>query len=54
MATAAFQTLSQELAEGDVKHPPAHLGKCWAWYFNGDLVKRDYPVFYAFNKGNNP
>lgn len=54
MATTAFQTLSPELADGDVNQPPAHLGKCLAWDFNGDAVKRHYPVFYGLNKGNNP
>ncbi|MDD2919657.1 DUF2889 domain-containing protein [Rhodoferax sp.] len=54
MATVAFQTLSQDLAKSVFNHPPAHLGKCIAWDFNGDLVKRDYPIFYSLNKGNNP
>jgi hypothetical protein len=48
MATAAFQTLSQEVAEDLVNRPPAHLGKCMAWDFNGNLVKRHYPVFLWF------
>ena len=47
MATVAFQTVSQEMAEGVVNHPPAHLGKCLAWDFNGNVVKRHYPVFYG-------
>jgi hypothetical protein len=47
MATAAFQTVSQELQSHTDKHPPLHLGKCLAWDFNGEQVQRHYPRFFG-------
>jgi hypothetical protein len=45
MATVAFQTLSHELPDDTPDHPPAHLGQCMTWDFNGAVVERNYPKF---------
>ena len=45
MATVAFQTLAHELPFDSAEHPPAHLGKCRTWDFNGAVVERNYPRF---------
>ena len=61
MATAAYQTIpvyrahkrkQDGLAEAlpldaatGTTRPPYHLGKCIAWDFNGEVVKRNYPQF---------
>ncbi len=46
MATAAFQTMVQDLTPIDPEHPPPHLGKCVSWDFEGPVVKARYPRFY--------
>jgi hypothetical protein len=54
MATAAYQTIPlyrhhlrrlAGLPEPVLKHPPAHLGQCLAWDFDGPVVKRHKPEF---------
>ena len=54
MATAAYQTvfpyrerqrrLSGERSEAVIE-PPYHLGRCIAWKFDGEVVRRHYPQF---------
>ena len=46
MATAAFQTMVQDVTPVDPEHPPPHLGKCLTWDFDGPVVQRHYPKFY--------
>lgn len=46
MATAAFQTMVQDIVPADPEQPPPHLGKCLAWDFDGPVVQRQYPRFY--------
>lgn len=53
MATVAFQTIAQEPGEAIADRPPPHAGQCLAWDFSGNAVKRHYPVFYVFDKGDN-
>lgn len=48
MATAAFQTVQGTFAVTDPNVPPPHLGKCMAWGFGTDLVKRRYPTFHLW------
>lgn len=54
MATAAYQTVfpwrdRQRRLAGEPSHaltePPYHLGRCIAWDFEGEVVKRHYPQF---------
>jgi hypothetical protein len=54
MATAAYQTIPSYrhrlrrkpgLPEVAPTEPPYHLGKCMAWDFDGEVVKRHYPQF---------
>lgn len=45
MATAAYQTMSHELAEPNPQQPPAYFGTCSTWDFNGPVVARLYPQF---------
>ncbi|MES3000826.1 MAG: DUF2889 domain-containing protein [Pseudomonadota bacterium] len=55
MATAAFQAIPVYLVQLRVEaglpekepsdKPPAHLGQCIAWDFDGALVARKYPEF---------
>lgn len=54
MATAAFQTMVQDVTPVDAEHPPPHLGKCLTWDFDGPVVEKRYPMFYlrgGRNKG---
>lgn len=51
MATVAFQTVSQELETPVGDQPPAHMGKCLAWDFNGRVVQRHYPIFFGAKPG---
>ena len=46
MATAAFQTMVQDVTPVDPEHPPPHLGKCLTWDFEGPVVHKRYPKFY--------
>ena len=57
MATAAFQTISHDLAiqkqargeepfAGD--RPPASFGQCIAWDFDGPVVRRVAPKFAGY------
>lgn len=47
MATAAFQTLyASSTATQSLDKPPPHLGRCVAWDFGTQLVKRRYPMFF--------
>ena len=45
LATAAFQTHTGAFGERPDGQPPAHLGQCLAWDFNGPVVARVYPMF---------
>ena len=54
MATVGYQTIPHYrnhlrrlagLPEPVLKHPPAHLGQCLAWDFDGPVVKRHRPEF---------
>jgi hypothetical protein len=54
MATAAYQTVpayreqlrrASGAPASDSDTPPFHLGKCQAWSFDGEVVKRHYPQF---------
>ena len=54
MATVAYQTIPHYrnhlrrlagLPEPVLKRPPAHLGQCLAWDFDGPVVKRHRPEF---------
>jgi hypothetical protein len=47
MATAAFQTLPVAMTAREGL-PPAHLGQCLAWDFNGPVVQKVYPVFFQY------
>ncbi|MBU7574632.1 MAG: DUF2889 domain-containing protein [Hydrogenophaga sp.] len=50
LATAAFQTCAGAGAfapKGDGR-PPAHLGQCVGWDFNGPVVERVYPMFFRW------
>ena len=47
MATATFQTLyASSTATQSLDKPPPHLGRCVAWDFGTQLVKRRYPMFF--------
>ncbi|MEY4363761.1 MAG: hypothetical protein RLZZ24_1113 [Pseudomonadota bacterium] len=49
MATAAFQTMyAASTAARSSDKPPPHLGRCVAWDFNTELVKRRYPQFHGW------
>ncbi|MFT3777870.1 MAG: DUF2889 domain-containing protein [Ottowia sp.] len=46
MATAAFQTMARGVGGPPPKRPPAFLGKCKTWDFDGPTVERIYPMFF--------
>ena len=57
MATAAYQTIPVYLKQFATPHrtagdapvaPPLHFGKCLAWDFNGPVVQRHAPEFFAW------
>jgi hypothetical protein len=54
LATAAYQTIPEFTilqrnamtdSDGSSALPPFHLGKCLAWDFDGDVVRKAYPQF---------
>ncbi|MDD2879825.1 MAG: DUF2889 domain-containing protein [Rhodoferax sp.] len=51
MATVAFQTLANELADDNSQHPPPFFGTCSTWDFNGPVVARLYPQFVGWQPG---
>ena len=48
LATAAFQTRSGVFGPREDGRPPAHLGQCLGWDFNGPVVERVYPMFFRW------
>ncbi len=56
MATAAYQAVPHynEFVRGvipvDDGKPPAHLGTCMSWDFNGPAVRRIAPRFFGYRK----
>ena len=48
LATAAFQTRSGSFAIPADGSPPAHLGQCVAWDFDGPVVEELYPMFFRW------
>ena len=52
LATAAFQTRTDAFAPTPGGPPPAHLGQCLAWDFNGPVVERVYPMFVGWKAPN--
>ena len=49
MATAAFQTDHSAFRTADPAQPPAFLGQCRGWGFQGQAVARYYPQFVGFD-----
>ncbi|WP_137919092.1 DUF2889 domain-containing protein [Hydrogenophaga sp. 2FB] len=54
LATAAFQTRSGAFAPNADGRPPAHLGQCVGWDFNGPVVERVYPMFFRWQPPAKP
>ena len=59
MATAAYQTIplyrehmrrAAGLPAPKLTRPPAHVGTCLAWDFDGPVVKRHRPQFFGWRK----
>jgi hypothetical protein len=48
LATAAFQTRVGSFATPVDGRPPAHLGQCLSWDFNGPVVERLFPMFFQW------
>ena len=54
LATAAFQTKTASFAPPADGRPPAHLGQCLAWDFNGPVVEKAYPMFFGWQAPARP
>lgn len=54
LATATFQTHTGTFSSREDGRPPAHLGQCLAWDFNGPLVERIFPVFWRGQTPSEP
>ena len=48
LATAAMQTRTGAFANRVGDNPPAHLGQCVGWDFNGPVVEKVYPMFFRW------
>ncbi|MDP3254114.1 MAG: DUF2889 domain-containing protein [Hydrogenophaga sp.] len=48
LATAAFQTRTGVFSPSTDGRPPAHLGQCVGWDFNGPVVETVYPMFFRW------
>ena len=48
LATAAYQSIPGAFFDPEGKKPPAYLGTCKSWDFNGPVVMRVYPQFYQW------
>ncbi len=48
LATAAFQTRTGAFAPSAGGGPPAHLGQCVGWDFDGPVVEKVYPMFFRW------
>lgn len=46
MATAAIQALPNFPQPSDPETPPAHLGQCVGWAFDGPVVEKAYPLHF--------
>ncbi len=53
LATAAYQSVPGAFFDPAGEKPPAYLGNCKAWDFDGPVVMRVYPKFYQWNKPKN-
>ncbi|RFP77006.1 DUF2889 domain-containing protein [Hydrogenophaga sp. SNF1] len=48
LATAAMQTRAGSFAPTGDGRPPAHLGQCVSWDFDGPVVEKVYPMFFRW------
>lgn len=48
LATAAYQTRTGSFRPAAEGLPPAHLGQCVGWDFNGPIVEKVYPMFFRW------
>ncbi|MBN9372531.1 DUF2889 domain-containing protein [Hydrogenophaga sp. YM1] len=48
LATAAMQTRAGSFAPPGDGRPPAHLGQCVSWDFDGPVVEKVYPMFFRW------